>query len=133
MVNGITVIVHFALHSITDIFLHNITQSSFNKSVAWIKYGVPLAKKVIAWLSIEYNERNCNVYLGKVCVQMYTMKSHTNELFRKMSANVVPPIFILLTYRLTILNMKLRWILSIFFYSLTKYKIIELSGPGYPS
>ena len=79
MVNELTVIVHFALHSVTDIFLHNITHSSFNKSVAWIKYGVPLGLKVIAWLSIKYNERNCNVYLGKVCVQTYTMKSRANE------------------------------------------------------
>ena len=75
----ITVIVHFALHSITDIFLHNITHSLFNKSVTWIKYGVPLGLKLIAWLSIKYNERNRNVYLGKVWAQMYTMKSRANE------------------------------------------------------
>ena len=29
--------------------------------------------------SIKYNERNCNVYLGKVCAQMYTMKTRGNE------------------------------------------------------
>ena len=78
MVNEITFIVHYALHSITDIFLHKITHSSFNKSFAWIKYGVPLGLKVIAWL-MKYNERNRNVYLGKVCAQMYTMKSRANE------------------------------------------------------
>ena len=80
MVNEITVIVHFALHSITDIFLHNKSHSSFNKSVAWIKYGVPPGQKVIAWLSIKYNKRNRNVYLGKEWAQMYTMKSRANEL-----------------------------------------------------
>ena len=42
-------------------------------------YGVPLGLKLIAWLSIKYNERNRNVYLGKVCPQMYTMKSRANE------------------------------------------------------
>ena len=30
-------------------------------------------------VSIKYNERNCNVYLGKVCAQMYTMKTRGNE------------------------------------------------------
>ena len=34
---------------------------------------------MIAWLSIKYNERNRNVNLGKVCAQMYTMKSRANE------------------------------------------------------
>ena len=29
--------------------------------------------------SIKYNERNRNVYLGKVCAQMYTMKTRGNE------------------------------------------------------
>ena len=29
--------------------------------------------------SIKYNERNLNVYLGKVCPQMYTMKTRGNE------------------------------------------------------
>ena len=29
--------------------------------------------------SIKYNERNRNVYLGKVCTQMYTMKTRGNE------------------------------------------------------
>ena len=29
--------------------------------------------------SIIYNERNRNVYLRKVCVQMYTMKTRGNE------------------------------------------------------
>ena len=29
--------------------------------------------------SIKYNERNHNVYLGKVCAQMYTMKTRSNE------------------------------------------------------
>ena len=33
---------------------------------------------MIAWLSIKYNERNRNIYLGKVCTQMYTMKSRAN-------------------------------------------------------
>ena len=64
---------------ITDIFLLKRTHSSFNKSVAWIKYGVALGLKMIAWLSIKYNERNRNVYLGKVCAQMYTMKRRANE------------------------------------------------------
>ena len=91
MVTEIAVIVHFALHSINDIFVHNITHSSFNKSVASIKEGLPFGLKVIAWLSIKNNERNRNVYLGKVCAQMYTMKSRANEPFRKMSANVLPP------------------------------------------
>ena len=58
--------------------LHNITHPSFNKSVAWIKCGVPLGLKLIAWLPIKYNERNRNVYLGKVCAQMYTMKTRGN-------------------------------------------------------
>ena len=79
LVSEITVIVHFALHSITDIILHNITHSLFNKSLAWIKYGVRLGLKLMAWLSIKYNERNRNVYLGKVCAQMYTMKTRANE------------------------------------------------------
>ena len=30
-------------------------------------------------VSIKYNERNCNVYLGKVCAQMYTMITRGNE------------------------------------------------------
>ena len=34
---------------------------------------------MIAWLSIKNNERNRNVYLGKECAQMYTMKSRANE------------------------------------------------------
>ena len=34
---------------------------------------------MIALLSIKYNERNRNVYLGKVCAQMHTMKSRANE------------------------------------------------------
>ena len=38
-----------------------------------------LGLKMIAWLSIKYNERNRNVYLGKVWAQMYTMKSPANE------------------------------------------------------
>ena len=29
--------------------------------------------------SIKYNERNRNVYLGKVCAQMYTMKTRGYE------------------------------------------------------
>ena len=29
--------------------------------------------------SIKYDERNRNVYLGKVCAQMYTMKTRGNE------------------------------------------------------
>ena len=29
--------------------------------------------------SIKYNERNRNVYLGKGCAQMYTMKTRGNE------------------------------------------------------
>ena len=29
--------------------------------------------------SIKYNERNRNVYPGKVCAQMYTMKTRGNE------------------------------------------------------
>ena len=29
--------------------------------------------------SIKYNERNRNVYLGKVCAQMYTMKTRGNK------------------------------------------------------
>ena len=29
--------------------------------------------------SIKYNERNRNVYMGKVCAQMYTMKTCGNE------------------------------------------------------
>ena len=29
--------------------------------------------------SIKYNERNRNDYLGKVCAQMYTMKTRGNE------------------------------------------------------
>ena len=33
----------------------------------------------LAEVSIKYNERNRNVYLGKVCVQMYTMKTRGNE------------------------------------------------------
>ena len=34
----------------------------------------------------------CNVYLGKICAQMYTMKRRANEpTFRKMSENVLPP------------------------------------------
>ena len=42
-------------------------------------YGVPLGLNIIAWLSIKYNERNRNINLGKVCTQMYTMKSRANE------------------------------------------------------
>ena len=84
----ISVIVIFANHSI---FLDNITHSSFNKSVAWIKLVVPISLRIIVWLSIRYNERNRNVYLGKICAQMYTMKRRANEpTFRKMSANVLP-------------------------------------------
>ena len=59
--------------------IHNITHLSFNKSVAWIKYGVPLGIKLMAWLSIKYNEHNRNVNLGKVCAQMYTMKTRANK------------------------------------------------------
>ena len=33
----------------------------------------------LAEVSIKYNERNRNVYLGKVCTQMYTMKTRGNE------------------------------------------------------
>ena len=40
---------------------------------------VVLGLKLIASMSIKYNERNCNVYLGKVCAQMYTMKTRGNE------------------------------------------------------
>ena len=40
---------------------------------------MPLDLKLIACLSIKYNERNRNVYLGKVCAQMYTMKMRGNE------------------------------------------------------
>ena len=50
--------------------------------------------------SIKYNERNRNVYLGKVCAQMYTMKMRgRNQLFRKMSASVLPPIVIVSTVK----------------------------------
>ena len=53
-----------------------------------------LGLKLMAWLSIKYNERNRNVYLGKVCAHMYTKKTRANEpifFLRKMSANVLPP------------------------------------------
>ena len=47
-------------------------------------FGVPflspsLGLKLIAWLPIKYSERNRNVYLGKVCAQLYTMKTRGNE------------------------------------------------------
>ena len=45
--------------------------------------------------SIKYNERNRNVYLGKGCAQMYTMKTRGNEPTfskneRKCAATVIP-------------------------------------------
>ena len=55
----ISVIVIFANHSI---FLDNITHSSFNKSVAWIKLVVPISLRIIVWLSIRYNECNRNAH-----------------------------------------------------------------------
>ena len=45
---------------------------------------------------MKYNERNGNVYLGKVCAQMYTMKTRGNEPTfskneRKCAATAVQP------------------------------------------
>ena len=45
-VSEITGIVYSVLNSLNDIILHNITRSSFNKSVAWPKTDSLVANKI---------------------------------------------------------------------------------------
>ena len=72
-VSEITATVYFVKNSINDIILHNISNSSLNKSIVWPKTDTcSLASK-------NYNGRKHNVYLGKVCAKMYTMKMCGNE------------------------------------------------------
>ena len=47
--------------------------------LALMSGSVHRAGGILAEGSIKYNERNRNVYLGKVCAQMYTMKTRGNE------------------------------------------------------
>ena len=60
--------------------VHKFKQSqSFVVLLALMSGSAKRAGGNLAEGPIKYNGRNRNVYLGKVCAQMYTMKTHGNE------------------------------------------------------